>query len=142
MDSLNELFIIGLESMSLTQKLKKLNGGTMVKQVLENINKNSVNRKKIFLYSTHDLTLSAFLIANGIEITKPVEFGSAIIVESYKDDQHDVFIRVKIRSNIKKKKKLKFFLFCLSDGLLERRRRKLHVDKDEKLQGTLSNYKI
>lgn len=92
---LKELFMIGLESMSLTTRLKKLNGGTMIRQVIENINKNSDSPRKIYLYSTHDLTVAGFILANGIKLTNPPEFGSAIIVETYKDDQKNTYIRVK-----------------------------------------------
>ncbi|KAJ8687091.1 hypothetical protein QAD02_022885 [Eretmocerus hayati] len=101
MKTLEKLLELGLESMSLTTKLKKLNGGTLIREVLRNIDGSSNASLKIFLYSTHDLTLAAFTKAQKIEMSLP-EFGSAIIVEEHEDSNGDIYIKMITRDPMKK----------------------------------------
>ena len=92
-----ELFEIGLDTMSLTQRLKRINGGTLIRKVIENINaNNNSSEPKIYLYSTHDLTLAAFTRAQGVDSFKHPPYGSAIIVEKYRDDKNMEYIKVNI----------------------------------------------
>lgn len=91
-----ESIMIGFETLSFTPKLKRINGGSLVQKVIENIDENekSTAKRKIYLYSCHDLTLSGYLIANGIELNKPIEYSSAVIVESYKDYHNNTYVKV------------------------------------------------
>ncbi|XP_058800171.1 testicular acid phosphatase homolog [Phymastichus coffea] len=95
MKRLRELFKYNIDAMSLTQKLKRLNGGTMVRRVIENIEENRIaeNPKKIYLYSHHDLTLAAFERAQGIKVFDIPPFASAIILEKYRHVNNVEYVR-------------------------------------------------
>ncbi|XP_014211410.1 venom acid phosphatase Acph-1-like [Copidosoma floridanum] len=83
------------ESLSLNTQLKKLNGGTLIRRVIENVEQNTRRMKKIYLYSTHDTTLTSFMNAQDVVgAFKLPPFGSAYIVESYKDMKHKYYIRM------------------------------------------------
>ncbi|XP_014208376.1 venom acid phosphatase Acph-1-like [Copidosoma floridanum] len=82
-------------TLSLTGELRKVNGGPLIRKVIENVETNAHDRKKIYLYSTHDLTLASFTRAQCIiNAFKVPPFGSAYIVESYKDTMDKRFIRM------------------------------------------------
>lgn len=91
-----ELFSFGIDSMSSTQKLKRLNGGTLIRRFLEDIKENNIASKprKIYLYSGHDVTLAAFTKAQNITSFDIPPFGSAVVVEKYRDDRNIEYIKV------------------------------------------------
>lgn len=95
-NTLEEMFVFSLDAMSMTQKLKRLNGGILIRQMLENIsrNNNSTGTEKIYLYSSHDLTLAGFTRAQKMMTFKFPPFGSAIIMEKYTDNQNNKYIKV------------------------------------------------
>lgn len=82
--------------MSLTAQLRRLNGGTLVRQFIENINSNRQAGvpKKMYLYSAHDLTLHAFSKAQDFEAFNLPPYGSALIMEKYTDSKTSEYLRV------------------------------------------------
>lgn len=96
MNQIRDLFKYHLDCMSMTPKMKRLNGGTMVRQVIENIenNRDADNPKKLYLYSHHDLTLAAFERAQGIKAFDIPPLGSAVILEKYRTNNGNEYVRV------------------------------------------------
>lgn len=91
-----ELFALSLNSWSWTQKLKRLNSGALLRKILKNMNLNNdtTNPNKMYLYSGHDVTLSALTRAQNITTFKIPPPGSAIIIEKYKDTQNVDYTKV------------------------------------------------
>lgn len=82
-----------LNSLSYTPTLKRLNGGTLVRRFVENIKMES-NRRKIYLYSTHDKTLHAFAHSHNLNLPTMPDYGSAIILEKIRDKQNKFYVKV------------------------------------------------
>lgn len=95
-ENLEKSFKLTLDGMSWTPQLKRLNGGTLVKKFIENINDNrdADKPKKIYLYCTHDLTLYGFSKAQDFEAFYLSPFGSALIMEKYTDSQKSEYLKV------------------------------------------------
>lgn len=93
-----DLFKTYLDALFLTPTLKRMVSGGLSKRVLENMNSNRkyVAPRKIFMFSCHDVTLAVFARAHNISIFKLPPFGSAIIVEKYKDSQMAEYVRVRL----------------------------------------------
>ncbi|XP_023247775.1 venom acid phosphatase Acph-1-like [Copidosoma floridanum] len=84
-----------LKSLSLNMQLKKLNGGGLIRTVIENMEQNTRRRKKIYLYGGHDISLISFSASeNIIGAFEEPPLGSAYIVESYKDMKQKYYMRV------------------------------------------------
>lgn len=63
-------------------------------------NRNAKVPKKIYLYSSHDVTLAAFTRAQNITSFSVPPVGSAIIVEKYKDTQKIEYVKVSRFNNL------------------------------------------
>ncbi|XP_031782455.1 testicular acid phosphatase homolog [Nasonia vitripennis] len=94
--NLTELYKLGLDSMSLTTQLRRLNGGTLVRKFIENIknNRKVALPKKMYLYCAHDLTLNAFSKAQDVEAFYLPPHGSALIMEKYTDSKKSEYVRM------------------------------------------------
>ncbi|XP_014285505.1 prostatic acid phosphatase [Halyomorpha halys] len=72
---------MNLESYSRTPKLKRLQGGPLLKEWLQNIKTSS---KKIHLYAGHDITLVTLMRTIGVTtagVTTPPDYGASFILE-------------------------------------------------------------
>ena len=96
LDTLMNLYPILLDTMSASTRLKRLNGGTLVRKAVETINenRNAKNPKKICLYSAHDLTVAAFVRAQNVSFLDIPPTGSAVVLEKYSDDKGKEYVRV------------------------------------------------
>ncbi|OXU31396.1 hypothetical protein TSAR_005847 [Trichomalopsis sarcophagae] len=94
--TIREVSKLSVDGMSMTPQLNRLNGGTLVRQFIENINKNrnAARPKKMYLYCSHDGTLHAFSKAQDFEAFYLPPFGSALIMEKYADSQKSEYLRM------------------------------------------------
>ncbi|XP_031787977.1 testicular acid phosphatase homolog [Nasonia vitripennis] len=94
--TMREVCKLSVDGMSMTPQLNRLNGGTLVRQFIENINKNrnAARPKKIYLYCSHDGTLHAFSKAQDFEAFYLPPVGSALIMEKYADSQKSEYLRM------------------------------------------------
>ncbi|KAL7305430.1 hypothetical protein TKK_0002172 [Trichogramma kaykai] len=93
------------ETLSYNSDLKRLNGGTFVRRMLENIRKslNESNRRKIYLYSSHDKNLHAFARAHDLDLAELPDYGSAIVLEKYSDDLNKHYVKLSMWFGFPKK---------------------------------------
>nr|XP_012144348.1 PREDICTED: venom acid phosphatase Acph-1-like [Megachile rotundata] len=85
--ALEQIVTLDYNIQSYTPKLKRLNGGTIVKRLLRNIRDKSStagSRRKIYLYSGHDVNIASFTKVNGFPEPTIPPYGSAFIVETWK----------------------------------------------------------
>ncbi|XP_001607711.1 venom acid phosphatase Acph-1-like [Nasonia vitripennis] len=88
---LAKLVKLYLNSLSYTDTLKRLNGGTMLRRFIENMK--SAHRK-IYLYGGHDKTVYSFLKANNITLSWIPDYGSSVIVEKLSDERNRVYVKL------------------------------------------------
>lgn len=84
---------------NMDNEIKKINAGYLMKKILmDAFNMTEVPKqegvKKLYLYSGHESTLGYLLFA--LDVLKPhiPAYGSAIMIELYKDKQSEYFIKV------------------------------------------------
>ncbi|XP_016838903.1 venom acid phosphatase Acph-1 isoform X1 [Nasonia vitripennis] len=83
-------------SMSATTEMKRINGGPLIRTLLENMNVNStvVNPRKIYLYSGHDLNLAAVSVALGFsDAFDHPDYANGLIMEKWSDSENQLYVR-------------------------------------------------
>lgn len=95
-EELTKVTSLYLDSLSGTPELNKLNGGTITRKFVENMNFTdpSTKHKKLYLYSGHDKTVYAFIKAHNLTMNGYPAFGSAVIVEKLRDSKNNSYIKV------------------------------------------------
>ncbi|KAL7288841.1 hypothetical protein TKK_0016816 [Trichogramma kaykai] len=96
-DKIHEMVILYLESLSKTDKLKRMNGGPLTKRMYDNMLIDASQRptRKIYLYSAHEFNVYAVAKALGLELEDKPEYGSALIIEKIRDDfDGQVYVRM------------------------------------------------
>lgn len=85
-----------LNSLSYTDTLKRLNGGTMLRRFVENMNHHNMKspQRKIYLYGGHDKTVYSFLKANNITLSWIPDYGSSVIMEKLSDERNRIYVKV------------------------------------------------
>ncbi|KAI4497965.1 hypothetical protein M0802_006789 [Mischocyttarus mexicanus] len=93
---LEDIVFLEYEIRSYTPKLKRLTGGMLIRQFIENMNINEErkNPRKIYLYSGHEINIAAFTRAHDIHIPKLPSYGSTIIVEKLRNIEGKLFIKM------------------------------------------------
>lgn len=84
--------------MSATTEMKRINGGSLIKTFLKNMNVNGtdVNPRKIYLYSGHDLNLTAVTIALGLkDAFDHPDYANGLVMEKWKDLKNQLYVRVR-----------------------------------------------
>ena len=70
--------------------------GALSKELVESIDQKNDNRKKLYLYSGHDTNIH--FLSNVLDFDLPApgypEFGSAIIIEKYRNKRNKSFVKV------------------------------------------------
>lgn len=106
-----------LNSLSYTDTLKRLNGGSLLKRFIENMNHHNMKsaHRKIYLYSGHDKTVYSFLKANNITLSWMPDYGSSVIVEKLSDERNRVYVKVynRIILRVNRKSEIYFQSFML-----------------------------
>ena len=77
----------------------KYKNGPLIKTFIDNIivNHKTTNPRKIYLYSAQDETMHPLLKAHNFSIpNRLVNFGSALIIEKYIDENNGIFLKVGI----------------------------------------------
>ncbi|XP_014231329.1 venom acid phosphatase Acph-1-like [Trichogramma pretiosum] len=80
-----------LATLSWTRELKRLNGGTLVRQFLENMR---LARRKLYMYASHDKNLHAVVAAHNLTLGQYPDYGSAVIIEKLKDGENNRYVRL------------------------------------------------
>lgn len=95
-EPLTKLTHFYLQTLSYTPELNKLNGGTLTRKFVENMNFTDIGtkHKKIYLYSGHDKNIHAFMKAHNLTFDEYPGFGCAIIVEKLRDQNNKPYIKV------------------------------------------------
>ena len=97
-DALKNISNIAYEVLTGTLDMKRMFVGPTLEKILENIKNNEENnKKKIYLYSAHDINIGTFTRAHNFTgIPEIPDFGSAIIIETMKDQENHTYIQVNI----------------------------------------------
>lgn len=82
--------------MSFTTTMKRLAGGPIIRQFIENMNLDGKHEKpqKIFLYSAHDLNVASFVKASGFKYPEIPYYCSMIVFEKLRHKNGAKFVRV------------------------------------------------
>ncbi|XP_012263524.2 venom acid phosphatase Acph-1-like [Athalia rosae] len=96
---MSEVTVLYYAIRSYTTQAKRLNGGPMVRQFIENMRLESADRareksRKIYLYSAHEVTISSYLQALGITEQKIPFYGTAIMIERLEDTEGKIYVRM------------------------------------------------
>lgn len=93
---IEEVVMLSGEIGAYTTKLKRLSGGTLIKQFIQNMHlaEGSTEKPRMYLYSAHDINVGAFSKAHGFKKPEIPLYGSTIIVEKLRDNAGSVFVRV------------------------------------------------
>lgn len=99
-DKMRDLAALSLAIFTKTDFMKRMHGGALLKEILDNINQ-KINgtlkpNRKLFLYSGHDLTVVSLMRVLGFDDLLKPEFGASIFIEHHKIEGEDV-IKVLIR---------------------------------------------
>ncbi|XP_014616757.1 PREDICTED: venom acid phosphatase Acph-1-like [Polistes canadensis] len=94
---MEDIVFLEYEIRSYTATLKRLTGGMLIRQFIENMNitrNKRENPRKIYLYSGHEINIAAFTRAHDIHIPKLPSYGSTIIVEKLRNIEGKLFIKM------------------------------------------------
>ncbi|KAJ8668932.1 hypothetical protein QAD02_000191 [Eretmocerus hayati] len=110
-----------LKILSYNSELKRLNGGTYVKKLVENMrdDNEATKERKIYLYSSHDKNMHAFASFHNITLPRIPDYGSAIIVEKLRNKQENEFVRLVLWSGSPKKFEVLHLNGCLEPCPME-----------------------
>jgi len=94
---MQDVVVLEYNIRSYTTRLKRLNGGMLIKKFIDNINKHS-NPRKMYVFSGHEVNIAAFARAQNISDPKLPNYGSAFLFEKLRDDSDKLYIKVIIIS--------------------------------------------
>lgn len=86
-----------LDTLSYTPTLSRLNGGSLARRLVENMNvkdKKPANTRKVYLYSGHEFTIYALAKAHGVTLKESPGYGSALVLEKLRNERGKLFVRV------------------------------------------------
>lgn len=115
-EALKEIYSVYFGFYKSNDLLNRLSSGPFIKSFLNRIKNADTDLRKIYLFGGHDGNLGHLVTALDIEeYLEYPNYGSAIIFESYKNSNDEVFVRVSISCSflslllivIKKLKELK-----------------------------------
>lgn len=94
---MGELVVLHYEISSYDTDTKRLHGGPIVRRFIENmhLNRTKDNPRKMYLYSAHENTVSAYLKAQNITEPKIPHYGTAVMFEKLIDDDGKIYVRVR-----------------------------------------------
>ncbi|XP_029165963.1 venom acid phosphatase Acph-1-like isoform X2 [Nylanderia fulva] len=92
---MQDLIVLEYDIRSYTTELKRLNGGTLIKKFIDNMNVNNyhTNPRKMYVYSGHEVNLAAFVRIHNISEPRIPDYGSTFIFEKLRDEQQNLYIR-------------------------------------------------
>ncbi|XP_029673224.1 venom acid phosphatase Acph-1-like isoform X3 [Formica exsecta] len=93
---MQDLMVLEYEIRSYTTKLKRLNGGMLIKKFIDNMNAKSEDTipRKMYVYSGHEVNLAAFARAHNISEPRIPGYGSMFIFEKLRDEENNFYIRI------------------------------------------------
>ncbi|CAL7933681.1 unnamed protein product [Xylocopa violacea] len=94
---IEEIVRLEYEVQSYTTALKRMYGGHLIKEFIQNMNSKrnaSANSPKLFLYSGHEVNVAAFAKAHGFMLPTIPAYGSAIIVEKWQNSAGKGFVQM------------------------------------------------
>ncbi|XP_014210577.1 venom acid phosphatase Acph-1-like [Copidosoma floridanum] len=86
-----------LDSLSWTPELARMNGGPLVRRIIENMaakDKAGANPRKLYLYSGHEFTVYAVAKAHNLTLKVSPAYGSAFIVEKLRDHKGSAHVKI------------------------------------------------
>lgn len=96
---LKEMIALHFKLRSYTRTLKRLNGGFLIRKIVEDIKLYIAGRlkpydRKAFFFSGHEMNVAAF--ARALELDEPIIplYGSTIILETLRDKKKNYYVRV------------------------------------------------
>lgn len=94
-NKIEKLVALEYNILSYNTLMKRLNGGFIINEFLQNLNKpENASAPKIYVYSGHELNIAAFAKAHDLVEPKLPAFGSAIIVEKLRNHNGVAYIQV------------------------------------------------
>ncbi|XP_029165961.1 venom acid phosphatase Acph-1-like [Nylanderia fulva] len=93
---MQDILVLEYDIRSYTTQLKRLNGGTLIKKFIDNMNVNNhhTNPRKMYVYSGHEVNLAAFARVHNISEPRIPGYGSTFIFEKLRDEQQNLHIRI------------------------------------------------
>lgn len=93
---ISDVAILQYDIWSYTTEIRRLHGGPIVRTFIENmrLDRGLEKPRKIYLYSAHDDTVSAFLQAQGILENKIPLYGTAVVLEKLEDSDGNRFVKI------------------------------------------------
>lgn len=95
-EKMQDIVDLEYEIRSYTKRLKRLNGGMLIKRFIDNMDMTGErkNPRKMYIYSGHEVNLAAF--ARALDISEPrlPEYGSAFMFEKLRNETGDLHIKV------------------------------------------------
>ncbi|XP_076278118.1 venom acid phosphatase Acph-1 isoform X2 [Lasioglossum baleicum] len=90
------------EIRSYTAEMRRLNGGPLIKQFIDNVrlNEERARPRKIYLYSGHETNIAGFVRAHNFTEPELPNYGTAIILEKLRDEAGKPFVRMLLWSGI------------------------------------------
>ncbi|XP_017880147.1 venom acid phosphatase Acph-1-like [Ceratina calcarata] len=96
---MKEIVALDFKLRSYTRTLKRLNGGMLIRKIVEDIKTYKVGRlepydRKAFLFSAHEMNVAA--LARALELDEPIvpAYGATLILETLRDKKGNYYIRV------------------------------------------------
>lgn len=111
---MEDIVALEYEIRSYTTKLKRLNGGMLIKQFIENmdITGERKNPRKMYLYSGHEVNVAAYTRAHGFKDPRLPAYGSAVIVEKLRNAQGKLFVRMFLWTGVTEELKVLKLKYC------------------------------
>nr|XP_033340730.1 venom acid phosphatase Acph-1-like isoform X2 [Megalopta genalis] len=96
MKTLQSIVLLEYETRSQTTQLKRVNGGTLIRTFIENVqlNEDRERPRKIYLYSGHESNIAGFVRAHNFTEPALPNYGTAIIFEKLSDEAGKQFVRL------------------------------------------------
>ncbi|KZC05263.1 Venom acid phosphatase Acph-1, partial [Dufourea novaeangliae] len=102
---MKEIIALDFKLRSYTRTLKRLNGGILLRKILEDIKLYKMGKlepydRKAFLFAAHEMNVAAF--AKTLDLDEPVipAYGSTIIFETLRDRKRTYYVRVLIWTGV------------------------------------------
>ncbi|XP_076234090.1 venom acid phosphatase Acph-1 [Calliopsis andreniformis] len=102
---MKEIIALDFKFRSYTRTLKRLNGGTLLRKIIEDIQVYKSGKlepydRKAFLFSAHEVNVAA--VAKVLELDEPAipAYGSALILETLRDKKGTYYVRVRLWTGV------------------------------------------
>ncbi|CAK9831632.1 Venom acid phosphatase Acph-1 [Anthophora retusa] len=116
--AMKEILALDFNLRSFTRTLKRLNGGLLIRKMVEDIKTYKTGRlepydRKAFLFSAHEMNVAA--VAKALDLDEPIvpAYGSTLILETLRDKKGNYYVRVLHWTGVTEQLKIKRIGDCV-----------------------------